>query len=54
MVEKLHLHQTTVIFFQNFLLEFIMEDIKENLNKRQLGGRKRVGTEHFLVNLLIE
>ena len=29
-----------------------MEDISEKLSKRQYGGRKGVGTEHFLVTMV--
>ena len=38
--------------FESFILEFILEDISHNLNKRQFGGKKGTGTEHLIVSLI--
>ena len=38
--------------FESFLLEIILEDISDKLNKTQYGGRKGVGTEHLMVSMI--
>ena len=38
--------------YEHFLLEFILEDISEELSKTQYGGKKGVGTEHLMVKML--
>ena len=38
--------------FEHFLLEFILQDISDKLNKKQYGGKKGVGTEHLIVAMI--
>ena len=38
--------------FENFLVKLILENISDNLNKRQYGGKKGVGTEHLIVTMI--
>ena len=38
--------------FESFLLELINEDIENKMNKTQYGGKKGVGTEHLIVELI--
>ena len=38
--------------FEHFLIQLINKDISDNLNKTQYGGKKGVGTEHLLVNMI--
>ena len=38
--------------YEGFLKEWIIEDISDNLNLSQYGGKKGVGTEHMIVNLV--
>ena len=38
--------------FENFLVKLILKDISDNLNKRQYGGKKGVGTEHLIVTMI--
>ena len=37
---------------QFFLVEFVPEDISDELSKRQFGGKKVVGTEPLIVSLV--
>ena len=36
----------------HFLIKFINEDISDMLSKTQYGGKKGVGTEHLLINMI--
>ena len=38
--------------FEGFLKDWILEDIADNMNLSQYGGKKGVGTEHMIVNLV--
>ena len=38
--------------FEHFLLELILEDISHKLNRRQYGGKKGIGTEHLMVEMI--
>ena len=38
--------------FEQFILEFVLEDILQALNKRQYGGKKGTSTEHLLVSMI--
>ena len=38
--------------FEHFLLELILENISHKLNWRQYGGKKGIGTEHLMVEMI--
>ena len=38
--------------FEHCLLDFIMEDISEKMNKTQYGGIKGVGTKHLMISVI--
>ena len=38
--------------FESFLKDWILEDISENLDKKQFGARKGSGTEHLIVQFI--
>ena len=38
--------------FEHFILKFIQSDISDKLSKTQYGGKKGLGTEHLLVNMI--
>ena len=38
--------------FEHFLIKFINEDISDMLSKTQYGGKKGIGTEHLLINMI--
>jgi hypothetical protein len=38
--------------FEYFILDLIQKDISCNLSKTQYGGKKGIGTEHLLINMI--
>ena len=38
--------------FEHFIVKLVLEDISDNINKKQYGGKQGVGTEHLIVTLI--